>query len=506
MGKDNKNYSRIIKSSSMIGGAQGVNILIGMIRVKFIAILIGPLGIGLFATYQSIIQVAGTISGLGLQSSAVRDISKAASEGNEELVGKTVLSLIRMCWFSGVFGCIVVALLSPLLSNVTFGNSDYISDISILGLAILFANLKGGQMAIIQGMRRINDLAKLNIIGVLLGSIISIVLYWFFGMEGIVPAIITLTFIELLVTWFYAKKIIINKVSMTWLESFRTAGGMIRLGLAFMWTGLLIALVAYLTRTMIAQQIDLVSVGVFSAAFSLSGIIVNFILKAMGADYYPALTAISNNNVKMGELVNQQTEIGILLAMPGLLGTFILAPWVIEFFYSSEFYKSIDLLRWFALGCFGRVVSWPLGYIILAKGMSKTFAFTETVINIIHISLVIVFMNQFGLVGVSIAYPCLYFIYIVVMLIMAKYIIDFNWSRNVWILLTLSLPMILISSFCIVALDGYYSFSSGLILLLVTTCYCFLNLVSRLDEKHKLYKICRQLSFVDVFLKKFGNK
>ena len=39
---DNNSYSRIMKSSSLIGGAQGINMLIGMVRVKFVAILIGP--------------------------------------------------------------------------------------------------------------------------------------------------------------------------------------------------------------------------------------------------------------------------------------------------------------------------------------------------------------------------------------------------------------------------------------------------------------------------------
>ena len=35
-------YGQILKSSSIIGGAQGINYLIGMVRVKLVAVLLGP--------------------------------------------------------------------------------------------------------------------------------------------------------------------------------------------------------------------------------------------------------------------------------------------------------------------------------------------------------------------------------------------------------------------------------------------------------------------------------
>ena len=65
MSEPKKSYSRIMKSSSLIGGAQGINILIGMVRVKFVAVLIGPLGVGLAGTYQALIGFIGTFAGLG---------------------------------------------------------------------------------------------------------------------------------------------------------------------------------------------------------------------------------------------------------------------------------------------------------------------------------------------------------------------------------------------------------------------------------------------------------
>jgi antigen flippase len=488
-----KNYSRILKSSSLIGGAQFINILIGMVRVKFVAVLIGPMGVGLVATYQATVKLIGTIAGLGLQSSAVRDIAQAVSNGNQEHIGRTVLTLRRMCWLTGCSGTLAVALLSNTLSQMTFNSPDYAQQIAWVGLTILFANLQGGQMALIQGTRRIGDLAKLNVIGVASGSVISVGLYWWLGLEGIVPAIVLLGITQLFASWWFARKVEVPKVSMSWLESFKAAGGMVKLGLAFMWSGLLVAVVAYLTRTLIAHEIDLMAVGIFSAAFALSGLVINFVLGAMGADYYPSLTAINTDHKKMRELVNQQTEIGILLALPGLLATIALAPWAIKIFYTPEFSQAADLLRWFALGCIGRVISWPMGFIILAKGNSRLFALTETVVLILHMVLIWGFLTWLGIEGVAIAYPILYFIHTIMMLMVAKYMIGFRWSNGVWKILGGMLPLVIATFTAGLFLPENHATIIGLISTVVVSLFCIQGLVKRLDPEHKLCSIINSI-------------
>ena len=496
MTEKNKNYSQIIRSSSLIGGAQSLNMLIGMVRVKFVAILIGPVGVGLVATYQSLLQMIGTVAGLGLHSSAVRDVAQAVSQHDQQHIGRTVLSLRRMCFLSGSIGALTVILFSNTLSLITFDSSEYANGIALSGLVILFANLKGGQMALIQGMRRISDIAKLNIIGATCGAIISVTLYWFLGVDGIVPAIVALSLTELIASWWYARKVNVPKVSMTWGESFKTAGGMIKMGLAFMWNGLLIATVAYVTRTLITQEIDLIAVGTFSAAYALSGIVVNFILGAMGADYYPSLTALNHDHKKMKELVNQQTEVGLLLAMPGLIATIAFAPLIIKLFYTSEFYESIDLLQWFAVGCIGRVVSWPLGYIVLAKGLSKLFVITETMINLFHLLLIVLMLKLFGIEGVAMAFPILYFIYTVMMLGVAKLLIDFSWSKNVWKMIFVFSPIVMFVFCSSIYFSEINSMLIGGIVSGFVGLICIKGLVQRWGDKHRINRIIMKIPFI----------
>jgi PST family polysaccharide transporter len=492
MSSDQKSYSRILKSSSLIGGAQGINMLVGMVRVKFVAVLIGPVGVGLVGTYRVIVQLIGTLAGLGLQSSAVRDIAEAAGSDDQERIGRAVLTLRRMCWLTGGLGALLVTLFSKALSQITFSSPDFALEISLVGLTILFANVQSGQMALVQGMRRISDLARINVYGVTFGSAVSIGLYWWLGKGGIVPAIVLLGIIQLLVSWWFARRIKVPKVQMSWMESFQAAGGMVILGLAFMWSGLLTAGVAYTTRALIAHEIDLVAVGIFSAAFNLSGMIVDFVLGAMRADYYPGLIAVNRDHTRMRELVNQQTEIGLLLALPGLLATLALAPWAIKIFYSSEFRQAADLLRWFVLGCLGRVISWPIGFVILAKGRARLFAAIQTWANFMHIGLIWGLLAWVGLIGSAQGFCFLYVLYTILMLIVSRHIIDFSWSKGVWTLLAVILPVVFGAFALGMLLPELPATLVGLSVTATVSIYCLRGLIYRLGSKHKISRLlCR---------------
>ncbi|MEG2281843.1 MAG: O-antigen translocase, partial [Rikenellaceae bacterium] len=50
---DKKAYRDIVKATSVFGGVQVFNILIGIVRSKIIAILLGPEGMGISGLLQS---------------------------------------------------------------------------------------------------------------------------------------------------------------------------------------------------------------------------------------------------------------------------------------------------------------------------------------------------------------------------------------------------------------------------------------------------------------------
>ncbi len=425
-----KSYAQILKASSIMGGAAGINLLLGMVRVKFAAVFIGTTGVGLLSSFGALQGLIGTLAGLGLQSSAVREIAAAVGKGDEQAIGRAVLTLRRLCWLTGLVGMAAMMLLAPLLSQLTFGHRDYTLDIAALGVIILFGNLSGGQIALIQGMRRIGDMARANIYGAAAGTVAAIGFYAALGLRGIIPTLLAVSAIQLALSFHFARRVPVPKVSLTWRQTFAEASGMVRLGLVMMWNGLMGSAVAYLTVTLITQHEGTQAVGLYSAAFALSGMFVNFVLGAMGADYYPRLTGVASDKPAMVRMVNEQTEIGLLLALPGLLATMALAPWILQIFYTREFLGAVEMLQWFILGCLGRVISWPMGYIMLALGKSSWLIVSESVMHAVHILLIFFGLQVFGLVGVAQSFVLLYVFHIFVTLLIGRKLISFSWSNR----------------------------------------------------------------------------
>lgn len=482
-------YARNLRSSSIMGGSAGVTILLGMVRTKFAAVLIGTAGAGLLANFGAIQGLVGTLAGLGLGSSAVRDVAAAVAAGDQTAIGRTVLTLRRMCWLTGTVGMLAMMALSPLLAHWTFGNQDHALEIAALGLIILFGNLAAGQTALINGMRRIGELARLGVISAVVGTVVSIGFYLWLGLRGIVPALVLAAAINLLVTWQYAKRVPVPHASMTWAESFSTAGGMVKLGVVMMWTGLLGSLATYATVKMITFSISLPAVGIYSAAFALSGMFVNFVLAAMGADYYPRLTGVAQDKAAMNRLVNEQTEIGLLLAVPGLLATLSLAPWVIHLFYTAEFLPAVALLQWFILGCLGRVVSWPLGYVMLALGKSKWLFATETTFIVLHVALIAALLHWVGLEGVAIAFAVLYAAHTAATWGVARHLTGFAWSpssRSMLLGLTVGVVVLFIA---VRALPLWPGTVAGGLITVVVSLFCLRGLVARVGPEHRITKL-----------------
>lgn len=486
-------YAQILKPSLIMGGAAGITLLLGMVRIKFAAVLIGTTGVGLLAAFSTVQGFLGALAGLGIQSSAVREVAAAVGHNDTQAVGRAVLTLRRICWLTGLVGMAAMIAFSPFISLITFGSDQYTLDIAALGLVILFGNLAGGQMALIQGTRRIADMARANILGAAFATLAAIGLYAWLGLRGIVPAMVSVAAVQLALSWHFARRVPVPPVSLSWLQTFREGGGMVRLGLVFMWNGLLGAAVSYFTIALINQRIGLEAAGLYSAAFALSGIFVNFVLNAMGADYFPRLTGVSHDKAAVNKLVNEQTEIALLLAIPGLLATLALAPWIIRVFYTSEFLPAVELLQLFVLGCIGRVISWPLGFLMLALGKGRWFFLTETVGNLAHMGLIGVGLMLFGLAGVAAAFVGLYIGYTVAVFAVAHRLTAFKWSPDCLRLGARGLVILIIAFVVATELSLWPATLTGALLSILVSVYCLRALIHKVGTDHRLTRTVRKI-------------
>ncbi len=494
-------HGQILKSSALVGGSSIVNIVIGIVRTKAMALLLGPAGFGLFGIYNSIANIVQTVAGMGVNSSGVRQISDSVSSNDDHDLAQTVITLRYASFFLGVLGALATIIFSRQLSRITFGNDGHVIDIKILSVAIFLMIVSLGQGALIQGMRRIADLAKMNTLSALLSTLFSIPVVYFLRERGIAVALVIVAAMTLGTSWWFSHRIRLTSTAIDVLVITREAKTLLGLGIAFMSSALMTMGIAYLVRMMLLRKAGFEATGMYQAAWTLGGLYVGFILQAMGADFYPRLTASIQQHRVCNRLVNEQTEIGVLLAGPGVIGTITFAQVVISLFYSHKFLAAVPILRWLSLGMFLQVITWPIGFIVIAKARQKLFVACEVSWALVSLILAQVCIGAFGVVGAGLAFFGSYIFHGAMIYAVGHNLTGFSWSKQNTQYISLYAVIIAAAFLSFYVLSPLLALGLG-VMVFVSTCFYSVRVLLRLvpfDKEHPV--IVRVLGLLSKRLK-----
>jgi PST family polysaccharide transporter len=425
--KENLN-TRILKSTTIIGGSSALNILFRIIQSKAVAVLLGPQGVGLMGLFNSILGLATTVSGMGIATSGVREIAASAEDGDRLLFSRTVLIFRRLTLVLGALGALAMFSLRGWISQVTFGTLEYSAAVGWLSLAVFLMVVSASQTALIRGVRRIGDLALVGVLGTAAGTLLGIPMIIWWGAQGVVFYVLGVAGTTILVSWWYARRVQIEPVLLSWDVTWRAGGRFLRLGLAFMGAGLFSAGSVYLVKVLVMRQLGAHATGLYEAASALANVYIGFILGAMGADFFPHLAGISQDDAASNRLINAQAQVGTLLALPGILAALTLGPCLLRLLYSAEFTAAFDIFRWQALGTYLRLVSWPLGFLVLAKAKGSLYLLTELTGNLVFLGFAWLGLKVWGVNGAGVAFFALYIFYTALMMLVARRLSGFAWS------------------------------------------------------------------------------
>jgi O-antigen/teichoic acid export membrane protein len=430
MNNNQSSYRQIIKATSIFGGVQIFQIITQIIRSKAIAILLGPAGMGIAGLLNSSITLVTGLTNFGLGSSAVKDIANAHGSGDALRISTISVVLRRLILITGLFGSLVTIIFSPWISEFTFGNRDFTIAFVWISISVFFTQVSSGQVVLLQGMRKLEYLAKANLYGSFVGLFITIPIYYKFGANGIVPSIIVSSIISLLGSWYFTRKLDIKQADVTFSKTLSEGKSMLVFGLVISITTLFSTIVSYLVRVVINRSGGLTDVGLYTAGFSIVTIYLGMIFSAMGTDYYPRLSEVSNDSIRSKEVINQQAEITILILAPLLIIFFVFIQLGVIILYSKSFLAITDMMLWAALGMFFKASTWPMGFLFLAKGESKVYFFNELTSNIYNLLLSIIGYKLFGLTGLGMAFFGSYLLTLIQVIVIMKIKHDFFFSKK----------------------------------------------------------------------------
>ena len=428
------------------------------------------------------------MSAFGLENSAVRDISEANGSKNQIRIATTVATMRKLVWLTGTLGLAITLVLSPFLSKLTFGNGDYTWGFVFLSTTLLINQLCVGQKVLLQGMRRLKDLAKASAIGSTIGLIISIPIYYWIGVQGIVPTMVISSLTAMLLSWFYSTKVKIERAEDVSLkQAFVNGRSMLKMGVAMSISGILVSLFAYILRWFIRMEGGVDAVGLFSAGFVIVNTYVGMVFTAMGTDYYPRLSAVNNDNEKCRKVINQQGEVAVLILAPLAMSCIILMPFIIRLIYSERFLAATDYISWAILGMMFKTASYVVAYLILAKAESRVFVINETFSNVRSLILNLLGFYLWGLAGLGIAFLVNNFCYLLQVYIIANRKYGFVFQSSFIRVYSLQFVLVITCFFITKMWISNYAYFITSLLFVISAIYSFRNL----DKKMNMHQFMK---------------
>lgn len=480
MQKDSNSYRSILKGTAMFGGVQLFNILISLVRGKMVAVLLGPEGMGISSLLTAASNTLQQFSSLGVNLSIVKEVSSAKEHEADASLSTIVYIARKLLRFTALLGAVVTVLAAPWLSKWSFGTEGYRWHFICCSLVVFFTTMSNGELSILQGLHEVRNLAFASVVGSLVGLLIGIPLYYFYGYDGIVPAMILLAF----ATWLFYRLSLkrlrykFHSLSLTWEEIKKPVCQMLSLGCVLMIASLLGTLAGYLLNAFVSRWGTLNDVGLYQAANSMTNQYAGLVFAAMSLDFFPRLSAAANDNVRVCELVNRQSEIVVLTIAPVVSLVIIFSPLLIQMLLTHEFLPLIPVVRLMALGLFFKAVAFPMGYISFVKGDKTFFFWFEGVWgNIMTLTLNVWFYYYWGIMGIGLSFVVSYFISIILYIFFTRHRYEFIHTLPFW---KIFLPQLLLvvsifgSTFFPVALGGKI-IQSILCILCIAVCLYGLN-------------------------------
>ncbi len=394
-------YSHILKYTSLFGGVQGLNILVGVVRNKLVAMILGPDGMGLTALFNSTIKLVSDSTTLGLPMTGVREISEAMDAGNEQRLRKSIATLRFWSMLTAVLGMIICMALGPLLSSSTFSWGNHTLHYVMLSPAVALTAITGGEAAILKGTRQLRSLAAASVYHMLLALAVSVPIFYFWGQRGIVPSIVLLALGQCILTIYYSYRKF--KPRLTFSTSMLGEGRtMIRLGIAFVLAGVLGSGAEFLVRSYLNVVGELETVGLYNAGFMMTMTYAGMIFSAMETDYFPRLSAIPELGPEFNRTVNHQVEVSLLLASPILVAFMVGLPLLLPLLYSGRFLPVLGMMKWAVMAMYMRAITLPIEYISLARADSRSYLLLEATYDIVFVLLIFAGYRWAGLTGTGI--------------------------------------------------------------------------------------------------------
>ncbi|HBB8896067.1 TPA: O65 family O-antigen flippase [Escherichia coli] len=393
-------------------------LLSALVINKAIATFIGPTGLALIGQFQNFTQIALVLAQGGINNGVVKYNAELISENKDITILNS--TAIRISLLSSLFIGFLMAIFSNYLSDYIFNSPNYSYVFIVFGITIFFFVINQLLLSILNGLKEIRLFIGINISQSIYSLIFTSLAILTYGLVGALIAMVTnQSIIFITVVWRLRKHPIISLRLFNANYDKKIANKLFKYSVMALTSILTVPLTNFILRNYIGNVIGWSQAGYWQAIWYISSMYLMVITTSLNIYYLPRLSEIKDKKEIKKELLN-----GYVLIIPFIvlltLGIFFLKEYIVLILFNKDFYPMLELFKWQLVGDVIKISAWLLSYIMLAKAMTKEFIITEILFSMLFVIVSLIYINVFGLIGVTYGYATNYIIYFIVMFLIFR--------------------------------------------------------------------------------------
>ncbi|MBR9914079.1 MAG: O-antigen translocase [Algicola sp.] len=378
-------------------------IIAGILTSKAIAIFIGVEGMALIGNLRNFLSAVQSISILGFYNGVVKTIAKVKDDSKK--LSETLSTAYYVCFFSTVIMAFLCYYNAQFINDLLFSaNYNYAYVIQVLALALPFYALNMMSFSIMNGFSNYKMLLIINIIGQILGLLVTLLLIYEDNIDGaLVAAVIapSLIFLITLVGIINRRNLMTYiKVDHIRFKILKVFGPYAAMALV---TAIAVPLISICIRNYIISEIGIKEAGYWEAMNRISDYYLMFITSIITLYVVPRFAEIKSKREFRKEVLGFYKSVMPIFGL-GLLIIYLLKPYIVPLIFSEEFQPVENLFLWQLLGDFVKVLSLVIAYQFLAKKMFTHFIIIEVFLVIMLYISSVYLIDVFGVEGAVIGH------------------------------------------------------------------------------------------------------
>lgn len=467
-------YNRILKYAGVFGSVQMLAMLVTLVLNKVKSVWLGPACFGITESMNRNTDVVKNLTNLGIQTVAVPEISRTLV-ADADATGDSILITRSWALLTAIAGMAVCLLMSPFLSRWAFaGDAGYTVGFMLMSFAVAAAAVTGGEMAVLRGTGLMRQVALSQLFASIVSLCLSVPLYWFFKLDGIIPALVLSALGTMTVTCCYSFRAYPYSARPFSGQVLRKGFGMIGFGVFFTVAAFLGAWAWSIIAKFLMDRGGQELTGIYSAGYMLVTYFATLLLTVNDSEYFPRLSSVAADKERLQSTVDSQAQAMLMLSAPLVICFIIVMPLVVYVVLEyGKFHNSIALAQLAVAGVFFKSVSQPIACIVLAKSDQVTYLIQETICYILLVICVICGFNLHGTVGIGIALAMWELLYLGLVLTISR--IRYGYRLAGKVVMSFLIQTVLVAGASALSVyDGKGALVAGFALLAVSGVYTLL--------------------------------